>query len=96
MSKLKSTEKIKVKIDLDEFDLTKSESKATYQQIKDYVLQNTGLKVTSLNIAQIKRKCGIIERKNYNVSKNENSRVPNCTEEKEQAIKEALRYFQMI
>ncbi len=96
LSKLKSTEKIKVKIDLDEFDLTKTESKATYQQIKDYVLDNTGLKVSSLNIAQVKRKCGIIERKNYNKSKNDDARVPNCTEEKEQAIKKALKFFMMI
>jgi 23S rRNA (uracil1939-C5)-methyltransferase len=67
LSKLKSTESIEVKIDLDEMDLTASESKATYAEIKQYVLDNTGLKVSQLYIAQVKRKHDIIERINYYV-----------------------------
>ena len=66
MSKLKSTQHIEVKIDLDEVDLTKAESKATYAEIKEYVLEKYGLKVSQLYIAQVKRKHGIIERINYN------------------------------
>ncbi len=77
---------------MDELDLTAAESKATYAEIKQYVLDKYGLKVSSLNIA----KCGIIERENYNTAKNENVKQPNCTEEKENAIKNAFKYFQMI
>ena len=69
---------------------------ATYGQIKDYVLEHTGLKVSSLYIAQVKQKCGIRERVNYNKPKSENSRQPKCPPEKEKAIMEALQYFQMI
>lgn len=69
---------------------------ATYGQIKERVLEQTGLKVSSLYIAQIKQKYGIIERENYNKPKAENARQPKCPPEKEAAITEALRYFQMI
>ena len=69
---------------------------ATYEQIRDYVMEQTGLHVTNLNIAQIKRKCGIIERENYNLPKSKDSKQPNCTKEKEKAIKEAFKHFGMI
>ena len=95
MSKLKSTQHIEVEINLDEMDLTKAESKATYAEIKAYVQENTGLNVNNLYIAQVKRKHGLIERINYNVGEGK-ARVPQVTEEKEKAIEDALRYFQMI
>ena len=81
---------------MDELDLMAVESKATYEKIKDYVLEHTGLKVSSLYIAQVKEKCGIIERVNYNQSKSENSRQPKCPPDKEKAIREALEHFCMI
>ncbi len=81
---------------MDELDLTTSESKTTYEDITDYVLEHTGLKVSNLHIAQVKQKCGIIERVNYNLPKSENSRQPKCPPEKEAAIREALEHFQMI
>ncbi|MDE6203331.1 MAG: 23S rRNA (uracil(1939)-C(5))-methyltransferase RlmD [Lachnospiraceae bacterium] len=95
LSKLKSTQHIEVKIDLDEVDLTKAESKATYAEIKEYVLEKYGLKVSQLYIAQVKRKHGIIERVNYNVGEGK-AKVPQVPLEKEKAIEEALRHFQMI
>ena len=95
LSKLKSTQHIDVKIDLDEMDLTKAESKATYAEIKQYVLEKHGLKVSQLYIAQVKRKHGIIERVNYNVGEGK-TKVPQVPMEKEKAIEDALRYFQMI
>ena len=70
--------------------------KTTYQKIKDYVLEHSGLKVSSLYIAQVKQKYGIIERENYNKPKSENSRQPKCPPEKEAAITEAMKYFGMI
>lgn len=81
---------------MDELDLTAVESKATYEEIKGYVLEHMGLKVSSLYIAQVKEKYGIIERKNYNLPKSENSRKPKCPPEKEKAITEALKYFRMV
>ena len=69
---------------------------ATYEQLRDYVKEQTGLYVTNLNIAQIKRKYGFIERENYNLPKSEDSKQPNCTKEKEEAIKEAFKHFGMI
>ncbi len=81
---------------MDELDITASESKATYSEIKTYVMEHTGLNVTNLNIAQVKRKCGIIERENYNLPKSEDSRQPNCTPEKEKAIRDALATFGML
>jgi len=87
---------VEVELNLDEMDLTSAESKATYDEIREYVMEQTGLHVTNLNIAQIKRKCGIIERENYNLPKTEDSRQPNCTKEKEEAIKDAFRHFGMI
>lgn len=95
LSKLKSTKSIEVEIKLDEMDLTKAESKATYEEIKQYVLDNTGLKVSQLYVAQVKRKHGLIERINYNVG-NGKSKVPQVPAEKEKAIEDALRHFKMI
>ena len=96
LSKLKTKKHIDIELHTDELDLTSSESKATYQEIKQYVLDKYGFKVSTLNIAQTKQKCGIKERDNYNKPKMENSRQPNCPKEKEDAIKDAFRYFQMI
>ena len=96
LSKLDVEHHIEVEIDLDEMDLTAAESKATYEEIKGYVKENMGLHVSNLYIAQVKRKCGIIERDNYNKAKTENSKQPQCPLEKEKAIKAALRYFGMI
>ena len=96
LSKLKSDKYIDVELEMDEFDLTVVESKATYEEIKDYVLAHSGLKVSSLYIAQVKQKCEIIERKNYNKPKSEYAKQPQCPSEKETAIMEALKYFNMI
>ena len=87
---------IEVEIKMDELDLTAAESKATYEGIKEYVLEHSGLKVSNLYIAQVKQKCGIIERENYNKPKSENARQPKCPSEKEKAIREALKHFGMI
>ncbi len=87
---------IDITVDMDELDLTSSEAKATYEEIKDYVFEGFGLKVSSLNIAQVKTKCGIIERENYNKPKSENVKQPQCTKDKEEAIMSALRHFKMI
>lgn len=81
---------------MNEMDLTAAESKATYEEIKEYILKHTGLKVSNLYIAQVKQKCGIIERVNYNLSKSENSRQPKCSPEKERVIRETLAHFKMI
>ena len=88
---------VNVRIDMDEMDLTAAESKATYEEIKKYVSEhNDGMKVSNLYIAQIKQKHGIIERENYNKPKSEKGGQPECPKEKEIAIEEALKYFQMI
>lgn len=98
LSKLKSNKlkHINVELEMDELDLTAAESKVTYEVIKDYVLKQSGLKVSNLYIAQIKQKCGIIERTNYNLPKSENSRQPQCPAEKEQAIVAALKHFGVV
>lgn len=95
-SKLDVDKHIDVEIKLDELDLTSAESKATYAQIKEYILEKFDLKVSTLYIAQIKKKCGIKVKEHYNKSKKENQRVPQCTPEKEEAIMDALRHFKMI
>ena len=76
--------------------MTAAESKVIYDEIKAYVLEHTGLKVSSLYISQVKRKCGLDVGQNYNLSKKENAKVPKCPPEKEAAIMEALKYFRMI
>ena len=96
LSKLQSKEHIEIEVKMDELDLTSAESKATYEEIKAYVLEHTGLKVSHLYIAQVKQKYGIIERENYNKPKSENAKQPQCPPEKEKAIKEALHHFGMI
>ena len=92
----KPDDTIEIDLDLDELDATSAELKATYQEIKDYVLKEFGLKVSNLYISQIKRKCGIEVGENYNLPKTENPKVPQCPKEKEDAIKAALKYFAMI
>ena len=87
---------IEFSLDLDEMDATPAETKATYKEIKDYVKEQTGLNVTPLYIAQVKQKCGIIERECYNKPKSESYKQPQCPPEKEKAIREALKHFQMI
>ena len=82
LSQQKPDDVIEVKIELDELDLTSAESKATYAEIKDYVLKEHGLKISNLYISQIKRKCGIEVGENYNLPKSEDSRQPQCPEEK--------------
>ncbi|WP_215650895.1 23S rRNA (uracil(1939)-C(5))-methyltransferase RlmD [Dorea formicigenerans] len=96
LSQQKPDDTIEIDLDLDELDATSAELKATYQEIKDYVLKEFGLKVSSLYISQVKRKCGIEVGENYNFPKSENARVPQCPKEKEDAIKAALKYFAMI
>ena len=96
LSQQKPNDTIEIDLDLDELDATSAELKATYQEIKDYVLKEFGLKVSSLYISQVKRKCGIEVGENYNLPKSENARVPQCPKEKEEAIKAALKYFAMI
>lgn len=96
LSQQKPDDTIEIDLDLDELDATSAELKATYQEIKDYVLKEFGLKVSSLYISQVKRKCGIEVGENYNLPKTENARVPQCPKEKEDAIKAALKYYAMI
>ena len=95
LSKLNTKHHIEIDLDMDELDLTDAEKKATYQEIKDYVLEKHGLKVSTLYISQVKAKCGIIERECYNKGEGK-SRVPQCPKEKEDAIIDALRNFRMI
>ena len=96
LSQQKPDDTIEIDLDLEELDATSAELKATYQEIKDYVLKESGLKVSSLYISQVKRKCGIEVGENYNLPKSENARVPQCPKEKEDAIKAALKYYAMI
>ena len=95
MSKLKTEHHIEVDLNLDELDLTAAESKATYEEIKTYVLEKFGLKVSSRYISQIKRKCGVEVGESSNQPKSENAKVPACTPEKEKAIRAALEHFRM-
>ena len=87
---------ISVQVDMDELDLTAAESKATYEEIQEWVQEKYGFHVSYLNIAQVKRKHGIIERENCNKPKSPDSKQPGCPEEKVKAIEEAFRHFQMI
>ena len=90
------SKKIRVEFSLEDMDMSEFQDGATYTQIKDYVLEHSGLKVSNLYISQIKRKCGIEVGKNYNLPKSEDSRQPMCPPEKEKAIREAFKYFGMI
>lgn len=80
-------------LDLDELDATSAETKATYAEIKDYVLKEHGLKVSNLYISQVKRKCGLEVGENYNLAKSDDAKQPQWPEEKEKAIVEALKHF---
>ena len=96
LTKLNVKRHIEVDVNMEELDVTAAESKATYDQIRDYVWEHHQLKVSNLYIAQVKQKHGIIERENYHKAKNENAKQPQCPKEKEDAIVEALKHFQMI
>ena len=89
------SKKVRVEFSLEDMDMSGFQNGATYEQIKAYVLEKHGMKVSSLYISQIKRKCGLDVGQNYNLSKKENSKVPQCPPEKEAAIMEALKHFQM-
>ena len=90
-----SAGKVQVEFSVEDMDLSAAHGNASYNKIKKYIYEKTGLQVSSLNIAQVKRKYGIIERENYNFPKSENSRQPNCTPQKEKAILDALKFFGM-
>ena len=96
LSKRNVDHHIAVEVSMDELDVTAAESKATYNEIREHVWEHHQLKVSNLYIAQVKQKYGIIERENYNKPKSENAKQPKCPKEKEDAIVEALRHFQMI
>ena len=96
LSQQKPDDTIEIDLDLDELDATAAETKATYEEIKAYVWDKHHLKVSSLYISQVKRKCGLEVGQNYNLSKSENPKVPKCPPEKEAAIMDALKHFQMI
>ena len=96
LSKLDSKKYISVELPMDDMDLTSAESKATYKQIQNYVLEKFGFKVSTLYIAQVKKKHGLEVREHYNISKNENQKVPQCSIEKEEAILDALKHFKML
>ena len=96
LTKLNVERHIEVDVSMDELDVTAAESKATYNEIREYVWEHYQLKVSNLYIAQVKQKYGIIERENYHKAKNENAKQPQCPKEKEDAIVEALKHFQMI
>ena len=89
-------DRLKVRFDLDNVPLVKEETKATYQEIKDFIFNKHNVKVSTLNIAQTKTKYGIIERECYNKPKDDDSRQPKCTREKEEMIVDALKHFKML
>lgn len=88
--------KVKVDFSLEDMDLSEFKGKATYEQIKAYVLEQTGRKVSSLYIAQIKKKCGLDVGENFNLAKSENARQPKCTPKKEEAIMQAFKHFGIV
>ena len=96
LSKLDVDKHIDIETDLDELDLTSAESKATYKQIQNYVLEKFGFKVSTLYIAQVKKKHGLEVKEHYNISKNEKQKIPQCPIEKEEAILDALKHFKMV
>jgi len=89
-------DRIEVNLDLDVLDATSAETKATYAEIKDYVLKQHGIKISNLYISQVKRKCEIEVGQNYNLAKSEDARQPQCPEEKEKVIMEALEHFRLV
>ena len=96
LSQRKADDYVEVELELDELDVTSAVSKATYAEIKEYVLKEYGLKVSNLYISQVKRKCGIEVGVNFNLSKSNDAKQPQCPKEKEEAIIEALKAFNMI
>ena len=96
MSQQKSDDHIEVDLGLDELDITSAETKATYREIQQYVLKQTGMMVSDLNIAQVRRKCGLDMRENFNLPKSKDAKQPKCPEKKEKAIREALEHFGML
>lgn len=90
------SKKVRVEFSLEDMDTSCFQQGATYGQIKERVLEQTGLKVSSLYIAQVKQKCGIIERENYNKPKSEDAKQPQCPPEKEAAIRDTMKFFHMI
>lgn len=96
LSQQKPNDHIEVDLELDELDITSAETKATYREIQQYVMKQTGMIVSDLNIAQVRRKCGLDMRENYNLPKLENAKQPKCPEKKEKAIREALEHFGMV
>ena len=92
---LQSKDHIEIEVKMAELDLTAAEQKATYEELKAYVLEHNGLKVSYLYIAQVKQKCGIIERENYK-PKSEETKQPHCPPDKETAIVEALKFYELI
>lgn len=96
MSQRKADAHIEVNLEMSELDISSAEAKATYEEIKSFVMEKHGLKVSNLYIAQVKRECGIVERENYNLPKTEGNRVPQCPEEKREAILDAFKHFKMI
>ena len=91
-----NSKKVRVEFSLEDMDMSRFQKGATYEQIKAYVLEHTGLKVSSLYISQVKRKCGLDVGQNYNLSKKEDAKVPQCPLETEVAIREAFNYFGML
>ena len=96
LSRKNPDDRIEIDLKLDEIDITTAESKATYEDIKDYVLKNHSMKVSSLYISQVKRKLGLEVGTNYNLPKSEDARVPQCPPEKEKVITDTLKHFRMI
>ena len=90
------SKKLRVEFSLEDMDMSEFQDGATYEQIKEYVLYKTGLKVSSLYISQVKKKCGLEVGKHYNVAKSEEAKQPQCPPEKEQAIKDAFKHFGLI
>ena len=90
------SKKVRVEFSLEDMDMSGFQKGATYEKIKAYVLEHTGLKVSSLYISQVKRKCGLDVGQSYNLSQNENTKQPQCPRKKETAIMEALKFFEMI
>lgn len=96
LTKLNVERHIEVDVNMEELDVTAAESKATYNEIRDYVWEHHQLKVSNLYIAQVKEKCGIKKRENYNKPKSNYNRQPRCPSEKETAIRDALKFYKII
>ena len=94
--KISTKDYVTVEVRPEELELGSLKTHGTYEEIKSYVLNKHGLKVSTLNISQVKRKCGLDVSESYNKPKKQDSKVPNCTPEKEKAIMDALKHFNMI